>query len=329
MRRLRLAALAAALAAAPAAAEPDLVLDLAATVPVFDLRSFAPDACELAAADRCIEHPGARTLLRFAVLALNRGDDLVLGVPSDGDPKWVVSRCHGHYHFETFARYELRRADGTGTAIAGQKRSFCVEDNTRAGAAASGRKYCCTPECGNVQGIQRDWGDLYPETLPCQWIDVTDVAPGAYRLCVEINYPSPFRLPESRVDNNAGCVDVTITAPVPKLAPRVRVSTPRPRARVRAGRKLRVAWRRRLARSSVVLFQEVWYSADGGATWRFVTNAVGAKARTYRWIVPPELASDDARVRVVVGVRIDGTPGGGAGAYQTADAVSRRFRVVP
>jgi hypothetical protein len=326
MSRLVPGLLLAALAAGPAAAEPDLVLELGATVPRFDLRSFSPEACELRSGDQCIAAPGARKLLRFAVLALNRGDDLVLGVPSDADPKWVFSTCHNHYHFETFARYELRRADGTGAPIPGQKRSFCVEDNTAVGST-SPRKYCCTAQCQNVQGIQRDWGDLYPENLPCQWIDVTDVPPGDYRLCIELNFDAPFRLPESRFDNNEGCVDVQITAPVPKLAPRVRVSAPRRDAKVRAGRGLRVAWQRRVARSAVVLFQEVWYSADGGATWTFVNNAIGGKARTYRWTVPAELASDDARVRVVVGVRVDGTPG--AGAYHVATAVSRRFRVVP
>jgi hypothetical protein len=322
------ALLLAALAARPAAADPDLVLDLASTVPSFDLRSFSPDACELQSVDRCIDQPGARKLLRFGVLAINRGDDLVVGVPSGADPKWVFSSCHNHYHFETFARYELRRADGTGTPIPGQKRSFCVED-TKAAGSTNPRKYCCTPQCQNVQGIQRDWGDLYPDTLPCQWIDVTDTPPGDYRLCIEINFDAPFRLPESSFDNNSGCIDVTIAAPVPKLAPRVRVSGPHRNAKVRVGKKLRVAWQRKVAKRSTVLFQEVWYSADGGATWTFVTNAVGAKARTYRWTVPAQLASDDARVRVVVAVRNDVPPGGGAGAFQTAAALSGRFRVVP
>lgn len=328
MRRLLPALLLAALAVRPAAADPDLELDVTSTTPSFDLRSFSPDACELKNVDKCIDQPGARKLLRFGVFAINRGDDLVLGVPSDADPKWVFSLCHNHYHFETFARYEIRRADGTGTPIPGQKRSFCVED-TKAAGSTSPKKYCCTPECQNVQGIQHGWGDLYPDTLPCQWIDVTDAAPGDYKLCIEINFDSPFRLPESSFDNNSGCVDVKITAPVPKLAPRLRISAPHRNAKVRVGKRLRVGWQRRLAKSSVVLFQEVWFSPDGGATWRFVTNAVGGKARTYRFTVPADYASDDARMRVVVAARVDNTPGGGAGAYHTATVESGRFRVVP
>src|SRR5262245_34792545 len=161
-----------ALGRAPAVAQqlPDLTLDtttLGNSI-TYDLLSFAPDGCELQPADLCVRAPGARKLLRFSVFAVNQGTaDLRVGNPLDeltmllpnGDPKWIYSMCHKHYHFQTFARYELRARGSTTPILVGQKRSFCVED-TRAATATSARKYCCTAECQNLQGVQVGWGDL-------------------------------------------------------------------------------------------------------------------------------------------------------------------------
>ena len=109
---------------------PDLAVDaqtLASTVQ-YDLISFAPTACELQAADLCVRQPGARRLLRFSVFTPNVGAaDLEVGVPNDvdqlpdGELKWVYSACHKHYHFQTFARYELRRRGETTAILEGQK----------------------------------------------------------------------------------------------------------------------------------------------------------------------------------------------------------------
>src|SRR5690348_2153791 len=72
------------------------------------LKSIGPDDCTLQSSGRCVDGPGLRKLLRFSVLVLNRGDaDLFLGTPTAGDPRFVFSQCHNHFHFESFARYEL------------------------------------------------------------------------------------------------------------------------------------------------------------------------------------------------------------------------------
>jgi hypothetical protein len=307
---------------ARAGALPDLVLDLPTFAPRFELVDVADDACELTPADHCVDAPGARKVLRFGVLAVNQGGDLVLGVPRSGDPRWVYSECHGHFHFENFARYELRRLDGS-TAVVGQKRAFCVTDSLPVGSA-SPRRYCCSSQCGNVQGLQHGWGDLYADTLPCQWLDVTDVPPGDYDVCVTLNFAGD--LPESDRTNNGACKRVQISAPDPARAPRVRLLAPRRHRRVRAGRKLGIAWRARVRGDT--LFQAIWFSPDGGATWRLVTDDVSPRRRRYRWRVPVGTASDDARIKVVVAAR---TPAddAGAGALQTGEAESRRLRIVP
>src|SRR5262249_19211143 len=109
---------------------PDLVVDPAALMQNEreELKPIAPDDCTLQAADLCVDGPGFRKLLRFSVLALNRGTaDVFLGSPAGG-PRFVFSQCHNHYHFESFARYELRARGGTTSIKTGQKRAFCVED---------------------------------------------------------------------------------------------------------------------------------------------------------------------------------------------------------
>src|SRR5262245_52461424 len=169
---------------------PDLRLDtqrLASGV-IYETKFFDENACELMPVDLCVLAPGTRKLLRFDVFAVNQGPgDLVLGIPDDttllpdgSGPEWVYSQCHMHYHFTPFARYELRRRGETTPVLTGQKRSFCVEDTQPSGATTA-RKYCCSSQCGMHQGVQVGWGDLYPNNLPCQWIDITDgVAPGEY-----------------------------------------------------------------------------------------------------------------------------------------------------
>lgn len=298
---------------------PDLTLDLGTLRTSFDLQSFAPTDCELQAADACVDAAGVRKLLRFGVFAVNQGDDLVLGVPRDDDPMWVFSACHKHYHFESFARYELR--DVAGGVFRGQKRSFCVEDTAPAGATTP-QKYCCNARCNNVQGVQHGWGDLYPSNLPCQWIDVTDIAPGDYQLCVALNFEQ--RLPETDYTNNSGCVPVHIDGPNASPPPRVRVRAPTRGARARMGRQLRIRWQARVR--GRLKAQELWYSRDGGRTYGFITDDIPETARSFRWAVPTDSASDDARIKVVVCARNpENDPG--AGALKCGEALSRQFRI--
>jgi lysyl oxidase len=329
-----LVALAVLAGPAHAGALPDLALDVATLGrhPVFDLKSVSPDDCTLQPADLCVGGPGVRKLLRFDVLAVNVGAaDLVLGVPDtaatlpDGEPMWVYSACHGHFHFQTFARYELRRRGETTPVLEGAKRSFCVEDTQRV-TGSSSRRYCCTAACGNVQGVQVGWGDLYASNLDCQWIDLTDgVEPGEYDLCVLLN--TARLLPDADPSNDVGCVPVTVSGPPPDApAPRVRLTAPRKGRKPRAGHALRIAWKKRVR--GAFRFQEVWASRDGGATWQLLAADVPEKRHTYRWMVPSDAATDAARVRVVVWAR-NPPDDPGAGALQRGIGESATFRIRP
>jgi hypothetical protein len=309
---------------------PDLVLDgamLESTVG-FDLQSFAPTSCELQPVDLCVGGPGPRALLRFSVLAVNQGTaDLVLGVPPVIEPPnqgdFIYSDCHMHFHFTSFARYELRQR-GTTTVIApGQKRSFCVEDTRQVDTAAPvEKKYCCTAACENRQGLQVGWGDLYPSTLPCQWIDITGVAPGDYDLCVFLN--TEGLLAEDPAGNSA-CVPVTLATPsLP--APHVKVKKPRAAKKLRVGRRLAVAWKRRA--KGELLFQEAWLSRDGGATYALLARVVPPKRKpAIRVPITSDMVTEQARIKVYVCTR--NVQEEGAGARQCGVAESGVFSIAP
>jgi hypothetical protein len=171
-----------------------------------DVRTFAADACELDPQEDCIGGPGERTLLRFAVETPNIGNaDLFLGTPNPSNPLFQYSGCHDHYHYEGYANFELRDA-GSEVAAAGHKQAFCLLDSER---------YIDEPDvsmnsmyhCG-YQGIQRGWSDVYHSRLPCQFIDITGVAPGDYTLHVVLNENQS--LEELSYANNVVDVPVTI-----------------------------------------------------------------------------------------------------------------------
>lgn len=166
------------------------------------------DEGDCALAEGCVDAAGWRRLLRFATWTPNTGEaDLFLGVPGD-EPPFVYSGCHDHYHFNGYAQYELRNASG-GVAAEGHKQAFCLLDFYRyPGTDETGYHYTC----GN-QGIQRGWQDVYDENLDCQWVDVTDVAPGDYTLHIDLNVD--HALLESNYDDNSADVLVTIPEDLP------------------------------------------------------------------------------------------------------------------
>lgn len=313
------------------------VADLLVHVPTLagnvreELGSFAADACELQAADLCVAAPGTRRLLRFSVLALNRGTaDVFLGTPSDGDPRFVYSACHRHYHFESFASYELRPRGAASPVATGQKRSFCVEDTQPDPDAPAPRPCATTEDCNGsgrcvqgvckyvceYQGVQPGWGDLYPSNLPCQWIDVTDLPPGDYDLWVFLN--TAQLLPESDYTNDAGMVPVTIgpsaAAPVPKVKVRAK-------RKAKRGRPLKIAWKVRVkGGTSALAVYDVWLSTDGGTSFPTLL-ATGQPPTTRRlaWTVPADQPVGPVVLRVDAWTK----------AMQRGRGTSRPVRIVP
>ncbi len=158
---------------------PDLVFWAPAVSPEVVTRTFSTEECEVL--EGCAV-PGTRKLLYFSTETRNVGaGDLVMGDPAT-NPLFHFASCHGHYHFEEFAVYDL--LDGNGNKIASShKVGFCLLDvHPWSPTANPQAKYDC-----NNQGIQAGWADVYPAGLPCQYIDITGVPSGEYVLRLEVN----------------------------------------------------------------------------------------------------------------------------------------------
>ncbi|HUQ06420.1 MAG TPA: lysyl oxidase family protein [Kofleriaceae bacterium] len=175
----------------PALPDMQLVESLmTGTIQVQDL-NFNTNSCEQL--EGCIGGSGARRILRFSTVTANMGTgDLYFGPPQD-NPAFQYSECHGHYHFSGYADYEL--VDNNNVVVEGHKQAFCLLDTLRVVPGAPGPYYTC-----ENQGIGAGWADSYASFLPCQWIDITNVTPGAYTLRVRINPDLAFE--ESDYSNN-------------------------------------------------------------------------------------------------------------------------------
>jgi lysyl oxidase len=185
---------------------PDLVLDEAYLIDTTVLDSISVDDMCLMN-EGCVTGLGERRVVRFGSRAGNVGDaDFRLGTPAANNPLWTYDACHEGFELDAFARYELREA-ATGQIVGtGVKNGFCIGDNEE-WIAESGVA-CGAYACGREQGISPGCADNYGSALKCQWIDVTDIPPGAYELRVTIN--ATRSVPELDYENNVVIVSLTL-----------------------------------------------------------------------------------------------------------------------
>ncbi len=183
----------------------DIALDLGrlSSSVVFEVKNIGPDSCELY--EGCVNEPGRRRLLRFDTTTPNLGQgDLFMGDPNLSAEAFEYSPCHEHFHLNSYAAYEL--VDEQGAVVApGHKQAFCLMDFEPYAAGVTFRD--AQYDCG-YQGIGVGFADTYDSYLDCQFVDITDVAPGVYFLKVELNYEG--LLAESDYTNNTGTVRVVV-----------------------------------------------------------------------------------------------------------------------
>ena len=169
---------------------------------LFASRSTA--ASGFAVSQRVYDTDGGSTLLPVG------GASLVWG--GDG---------HSHWHIRDLENYELDRLDNGSKVGTGEKSGFCFFDTTAfrlslPGAPAN-QVYTPGTVCGaNDQsatslkmGISVGWGDRYGTNLPDQYIDVTDLNSGNYRLVATADAGGQFT--ESDENNNTTWVDLKLT----------------------------------------------------------------------------------------------------------------------
>ncbi|MFN2490129.1 MAG: lysyl oxidase family protein [Actinomycetota bacterium] len=122
---------------------------------------------------------------------------------------------HDHWHLRDLETFRLIRTDdGTWSGVA-EKHGFCFYDNyvfnpALPNSPPAGVHLGCGGE-GDlrvVAGLSVGWADKYSHLLPDQYIDVSDVASGRYRLVYGVDVQDHFV--ESREDNNRSCVNLVI-----------------------------------------------------------------------------------------------------------------------
>lgn len=104
---------------------------------------------------------------------------------------------HNHWHLKEIARYSLWNAARTAEVAPGQKVGFCLEDSQRretngpsSQVYSASTNFCLQnqPNAAAVtMGVSAGWRDVYGRHLAYQWVDISDVQPGNYRLGAEVD----------------------------------------------------------------------------------------------------------------------------------------------
>jgi lysyl oxidase len=220
------------------------LLLLGDTQPAIADTTTLPDLAMAPLADLTVDNtPDGRALLRFSATIVNVGAgrfELVASRPVvssdfevsqriyDVDGSWVDRPVsaelvfggdgHNHWHVRNLETYELARSDGDGEHSTGAKMGFCFSDDVTyrlslPGAPMSARYR--RSQCGTrssvalTMGLSTGWGDRYRYTLPDQYVDVTDLPDGKYRLRATADGSDWFE--EADDDNNRTWVDLILS----------------------------------------------------------------------------------------------------------------------
>lgn len=188
-----------------------------------------------------------RNLLRFSTTIVNvgAGPFEVLGTWSVADQRWNVSQQiadtsggrrsvatnavlvfggdgHGHWHVKDLFAAELIRLDNGSKVGTIAKLGFCFWDNIDYRRTLPGfprSPVYDSSGCGVAtstqvtMGLSVGWGDRYSYFLPDQYIDITNLTPGRYRLNVVADANGLFV--ESSEANNGTWVDLQIKSKGP------------------------------------------------------------------------------------------------------------------
>jgi hypothetical protein len=126
---------------------------------------------------------------------------------------------HDHWHLRNLARYKLIRLDNGVNLGRGAKQGFCFRDNHPFGSSRPAY-YTRNISCGGIpvgdpsalrvrMGLSRGWADKYWKTTVDQFIDITGLLSGRYRLRTTADAGNWFL--ESNNSNNFTWTDIRIS----------------------------------------------------------------------------------------------------------------------
>lgn len=216
---------------------------MAATPPAYAAAADRlPDLGMAPLDDFRIEKSGNRKLLRYTAIIVNVGAGSFQAEgsrASTAEPEMsVVQRIfddaggsrtvptaarmyfagdgHNHWHVRDLEQSSLDRLDNGVKVGSGAKHGFCFYDNVAfrlalAGAPSSPFFTTCGTTgttLNQTMGLSIGWGDAYRYYLVDQWIDITDVAAGRYRLSTAADPQNWFV--ESSDTNNGTWTDLQL-----------------------------------------------------------------------------------------------------------------------
>lgn len=140
-------------------------------------------------------------------------DGSVITFPTSATMQFDVGDGHQHWHIVNLESYELTPPASPGNVLRrGQKTGFCFFDNYRFAATANAvytSANCGTPSSLQLTtGLTVGWGDAYWYQLANQYVDVTGLAAGKYRLWARADLRNDFR--ETADSDNYTWVDVQL-----------------------------------------------------------------------------------------------------------------------
>jgi hypothetical protein len=122
---------------------------------------------------------------------------------------------HNHWHVRDLESGELIRLDNGSKVGTSAKHGFCFSDNVEYRLTLAGAPQLpMYTDCGHESdlkvtvGLSVGWGDKYNYTVAFQYIDITGISPGRYRLQGTADPANWFA--ESNTSNNTTCVDLQL-----------------------------------------------------------------------------------------------------------------------
>lgn len=207
-----------------------------------------PDLAVLAPFDFRLEiSPAGRRLLRFSTVIANIGNGPFQlfgfdpdGVTSTGDVLQVRQQVlqsdgtfrirstsatmmwaadgHNHFHIQDAQRIFLQDTHAQ-PLERWAKTGFCFLDSYPYGSTKpsryNGASHVCqvAPNRTVPMGVSIRWGDVYRSTIALQWIDITGLPSGEYRILLVVDPPmeTTGRFLESNEANNRGWTTIRLT----------------------------------------------------------------------------------------------------------------------
>lgn len=198
------------------------------TPPASAVSDRLPDLGMAMLKDLKIEKRDGRRLLRFSSMVVNVGEGPFELHGSRPDPEastmttaqrvfddaggyrnaptgavmYFGGDGHNHWHVRDLESFELERVRSNKRVGTGAKHGFCFFDNSPFGSTQAPFYAGCgaSTDLSVTMGLSPGWGDLYRYDLPDQYIDITDLPRGRYRLQATVDEAGWFQ--ESDESNN-------------------------------------------------------------------------------------------------------------------------------